>query len=230
MIGALMAATAAAGKSSPLELSFRAAYSDAANASTYTFTATDIGAPSSSREVFVPIAIFHGGVATRTITGVTIGGIAATLEAQINNSTLQGFLIARAVVPTGTTADIVVTLNANAGSCAIAVYRVVNRTSTSAGVSDVSSGTFSGASTSLTGIDTAVNSMVFSIVMWGNTTSAQSISGLGAVVDASVTPESTGYASFGSTQPQTSASSNATLTWSWTTSRNGLAAAWVFPG
>lgn len=213
-------------------IQFRAAYSDAANASAYTFTACDIGAApggGETREVFVSIEWYQGGSASRTLSSVTIGGVAATLETPFNNGVLQAMCVARAVVPTGTTGDVVVTFSNTVFSCSIATYRVMNRPSASA-ATDTGSATFSGATTGgVSGIDVNAGGFVISVVSWGGTVSAPALSGLtGAASDAFNVPESTGYAAHGSTALQAGASTGNTLTWTWTTSRSGLAAAWAF--
>lgn len=83
---------------------------DLADTATPTFVAADIGTASTDRYVLVGI---NGRAATnRTISGVTIGGIAATaVGAQLDNAgNTSAWYIA--LVPTGTTADIVITLDA----------------------------------------------------------------------------------------------------------------------
>lgn len=233
MMGMLMGAIAAAGAAAPVpSIAFRAGYSDATNASSYTFTACDIGAvpaAGETREVFVSIEWYQGGTASRTLSSVTIGGVSATLETAFNNGVLQAMCVARAVVPTGTTGDVVVTFSNTVFSCSIATYRVMNRASASA-ATDSGSATFSAVATAgVSGIDVNAGGFVLSVVGWGNTVSAPALSGLtGATSDAFNTPESTGYAAHGSTPLQAGASTGNTMTWTWTTSRSGIAAAWAF--
>ncbi|NMN56860.1 hypothetical protein FHT36_000738 [Xanthobacter sp. SG618] len=213
-------------------IAFRAGYSDGANASSYTFAGCDIGAAppaGETREVFVAVGWYQGGSASRTLSSVTIGGIAATLETPFNNGVLQALCVARAVVPTGTTADIALTFSNTVQSCNLAAYRVMNRPSAAAGASDTGSATFSAAtSVGVAGMDVGAGGFILSAVAWGNTVSAPALSGLGAGSDAFLTPEATGYVAFGSAPLQASASTGNTLTWTWTTSRSGFAAAWAF--
>lgn len=56
-----------------------------------------------------------------TTSSVTIGGIAAVKDVG-TSSTNRVSELWRATVPTGTTVDVVVTLSASAGRCAVAVY------------------------------------------------------------------------------------------------------------
>lgn len=77
-----------------------------------TYTAFDIGAASSDRLVIVVVPSSGGG-AGRNISSITIGGVTATLHT--NQSTGGGqtsICLASANVPTGTTADIVITWSA----------------------------------------------------------------------------------------------------------------------
>jgi len=96
---------------------------DAVDRTTYTFTTRAIGTAANTRRVIVFV-----GQSTSTIASATIGGITATLD--VNNSG-SGFI--SAIVPTGTTATIVVTLNAGVVRCGIAVwaaYGLVNSSAT----------------------------------------------------------------------------------------------------
>ncbi len=93
---------------------------DPTDASSYTFAAADVGPEASDRYVLVSV---NGRAATtRTITGVTIGGVSATIVgSQIDNvGSSSAFFIAP--FPTGTTANIVVSLNLNWLRCQIGVY------------------------------------------------------------------------------------------------------------
>lgn len=82
--------------------------------SVFTFAGCSIGTASADRWVFVSIA-FHNNVA-RTLNGVTIGGVTAFVETVAGSGSTSNagqVVIASALVPTGTTADIVCTFNAN---------------------------------------------------------------------------------------------------------------------
>lgn len=96
-----------------------------ASASTYTFTSVNLGTASSDRYVVVVIA---SGVLTpgRTLNSVTIGGNTATLDANANTSvaasstTIVG--IARLLVTSGTSANVVATFSGNMSVCHCFTY------------------------------------------------------------------------------------------------------------
>ena len=106
-------------------------YKDATNLTTYTSDARAIGTASATRRVYAFIMGWAG--ASRTLNSATIGGVAATIELQINNTNAGNSLIAAivsATVPTGTTAVVVATFDAGMGSAAIAVISLDNLLST----------------------------------------------------------------------------------------------------
>lgn len=214
-------------------IAFQAGGAIGTDLSSYTFSAASIGAVPGSgetREVFVSITWHQGGVSTRTLSSATIGGVSATLETAFANSNLQAMCVARAVVPAGTTADVVLTFSGTVQSCTIGVYRLMNRPAPGSSATDSGSATFSSVTTrAISGIDVNAGGFVLSAVSWDNTVSAPALSGItGAASDAFHTPETTGYAAHGSTPLQAAGSTGNTLTWSWTTSRSGIAAAWAF--
>lgn len=99
----------------------------------YTFTSVALGAEKASRYIVVCVHIGSGLLLNRPISGVTIGGVAATVHRQdvspVNFSTRSG--IAGLAVPTGASANIVVSLSGgNAISCAISVYALYDLDST----------------------------------------------------------------------------------------------------
>ena len=99
-------------------ISLTASPSSNSNASTRTFSATSIGAADSTRKVIA--AIFCGGTA-RTLNTFTVAGIAFTRIIETSF-----FCLGIANVPTGTTADIVVTWSGTKESWGLAVYRTTN--------------------------------------------------------------------------------------------------------
>lgn len=208
---------------------FVSSYSNAANQAAYTFAGCDLGAAAATREIFVVIAAYQGGTA-RTLSSVTIGGVAATLETTFTNGTARLLGLARATVPSGATGDVVVTFSGAVQNCNIALYRAVNRAAAGTGASDTSSATGSAASLAVTGVDVAAGGFVLTAATWFSTVSAPSVAGLSAALDVFMTPEANGYSAHGSTPLQVSASTGATITWSWTTSRAVLAGAWAFSG
>lgn len=97
---------------------FTATSAPAAASTIFTFTSMNIGTPSTTRFVIVSVSALRDvGVTTNS---VTIGGIAATNLTQHQNS-FHTISFWGAVVPTGNTANIVVT-NSIFSFCAIAVY------------------------------------------------------------------------------------------------------------
>ena len=224
MIGMGDGATA----SSPPAISFRSSYGDTANATTYTFVGCDLGPPDPTREIFITVEWYSGGVAVRSLNSVTIGGVTATLEAGANNSAGSAVRCAWAAVPSGATGDIALTFSGAAGNCNIAVYSVINRATYGSGATDSGSQIKTGTTLGVTGIDVADGGFVLSAIGWSNFVGYPAMRGLSAVTDITFYAENTGYSAHGSTPMQAGASSNSPITWTWTTSRSGLAAAWAF--
>jgi hypothetical protein len=108
------------------EISYRQNYELTTNSTTYTFTNCDIGAASQSR--VVAVGIVASGNTTNPVSSVTIGGISASNV--VNNGTTStnnkpNCAIYSAKVPTGTTANIVVTWGGGKNRCQIVVYRLI---------------------------------------------------------------------------------------------------------
>lgn len=107
----------------PVIVSNEANQSSATDASSYTFSAMAIGAAHASRIVAAVICpVRTGGV---TVSSVTIGGVTAT-QGIGNISGPNRVDIWWALVPTGTTADVVVTLDSTAVRCTCSTYRIIN--------------------------------------------------------------------------------------------------------
>lgn len=106
-------------------LTFQTNTSSTAAGPAVTFAAQAIGTPADDRRVIVGVmSAVTGGVMSRTISSVTIGGI-NTLEAiQNNNAALGGVTIGlyMANVPTGTTADVVITFSNTVARTGIGVW------------------------------------------------------------------------------------------------------------
>ena len=103
---------------------------DGTDATVFTFSAKSIGAAWSNRKIVVAVS-GHSTSAARTISSVTVGGIAATSVISATagaNTNLAALYIAS--VPTGITANVVVTWSAGVGSCAVDLYRLVNAKTT----------------------------------------------------------------------------------------------------
>lgn len=101
---------------------------DDSNLLAYTFTARAIGAADIGRRIFVAATSSATSINAH-VSAVTIGGVSATIHAEAGNTgnTRNGVVaIASAIVPSGTTADVVVTHTADLGvllGCHISVYR-----------------------------------------------------------------------------------------------------------
>lgn len=115
---------AAAGK----VLTYRNYYLDASNNSTYTFTATDVGSAEATRRVIVGAHQYGGSV---TLTSATIGGVSATEVTTDSANTAQTLLLI-AHVPTGTTADVVLTWSGSTSGSAVSVWTATGLSSDTA--------------------------------------------------------------------------------------------------
>jgi hypothetical protein len=95
---------------------------DVSNASVYTFTAHATGTAGTRKTI---VAVSSGDLATAfSVSGVTVGGAAATLV--VSNSADTGSLVQSAIFiidnPSGTTANIVVTMSETVEACGISVW------------------------------------------------------------------------------------------------------------
>lgn len=103
-----------------MALSYNNKYSDGAAASEYTFSGISIGSAASDR--WVIITAFGGGGASVALSGITIGGSAATIfENTLSVSGMRLGVGARKVT-TGTTCDIVVTFANTQSRAGIGVW------------------------------------------------------------------------------------------------------------
>lgn len=109
-------------------------------------TGVDIGAADANRVVCCIVTLCSTNAGNPDVTGVTIGGIAATLvdvsEGPSGNFKSEA-LFAYASVPTGTTATVAVTFTGttNAGQVTIGVYRIITPSATPADMQDNTAGT-----------------------------------------------------------------------------------------
>lgn len=103
----------------PIAATYRQSAVSSANSAAYTFPGLAIGDPSPTRRVVVGVAWRTGG-GTLPLTSVTIGGIPASVDVQPGGA--NSVAIVSAVVPTGTTADVVVTLPETTARCGIGVW------------------------------------------------------------------------------------------------------------
>ena len=93
---------------------------DPTDGTTITFSGVSLGTASADRTIIV--AVSSGSASSGYVTGVTIRGVAATLD-QVAGASVGGTAIARAVVPTGATGDVVITYSATVARTVIGVYR-----------------------------------------------------------------------------------------------------------
>lgn len=117
----------------PPRAEFQATTFDGTGKTTYTFAGQAIGPPSDTRYVIAAVTLTSS--FSRTISSVTIGGVAATVVPNgqvVANTYFYRIAFYIAAVPTGTTADIVVTASGacNAGGLAgvWAVYDISSAT------------------------------------------------------------------------------------------------------
>jgi len=112
-----------------LELIFRSSAVSGANNATYTFSAMAIGAAAADRLVIAVVASHDSAdTAGEAPTSVTIGGVTATLHVHaVGTGTNEGSVtICSAIVPTGTTADVVATWAAARVRAGAGLYTLAN--------------------------------------------------------------------------------------------------------
>ena len=106
----------------------------------HTITGLNLGAADPAREIYAIVTSVYGSIdAALNITGVTIGGVAATQVAE--RAHLNGPIeIWKATVPTGTTGSVVITHNLSILATGVALYRVIGGTVVGGAVSASASG------------------------------------------------------------------------------------------
>jgi len=130
------------------------------NTFTYTFAGTAIGTASAGRLVVVTAAINTLGDQAYYINAISIGGTAATIAVRSAND--DNCAIAYLLVPSGTTADIVVSLagGGTPGRCQISVFNVTGWSSqapTSVGSTNATTGTTISATTNSSSGDSVIS-------------------------------------------------------------------------
>lgn len=101
---------------------------NAANQNTYTFSAVALGDAAANRVIVLGIALADAD-GVENITSVTIAGIAATVV-RTAIGTNNAAYIYQASVPSGTTGDIVINLDASGANAAIVVWRLLTENPT----------------------------------------------------------------------------------------------------
>lgn len=99
-------------------------YSNTNDLSEYTFTGCNFGAEDPNRHIIVVVGV-RGTTALRAINNITIGGISATFDEQTYSNNGDNVCIARALVPTGSTGTIVVTVTSLVLRMGIHMYRAI---------------------------------------------------------------------------------------------------------
>jgi hypothetical protein len=121
---------------SVMDFAYLGTSENAFNLSTYTFASVSFGDADASRVIAVTV---HGvSLSSRSITGVTIGGVTATAAVTATASRPIG--IWYAAVPTGTTGNVVVTFSNTVLNCLIGRYRLVPSVSTPLDTGDSTAG------------------------------------------------------------------------------------------
>jgi hypothetical protein len=120
---------AAAGASTPT-LTYVTSTANTTDGTTFTFSSHSIGTAASDRLVVVAVSA-RDSSGSDVITGVTIDGNAATSVAASASSASPTAIFSRSV-PSGTTADIVVSVGSSFAACVIHVYTITGLSSTTA--------------------------------------------------------------------------------------------------
>ena len=160
---------------------FTATTSSVTNATTYTFSAVDIGAADTNRMVVVAISTSSNASTVRTVSSATIGGVRATVhvQARLAAASFRSVHLISAVVPTGTTGDVVITMSGTMARMAIAVYRSIPGSTTPVNTASAGAGT-SGAVTSRSVNLNVSNGGFFVLAAAGGSTAGLSASSSGA--------------------------------------------------
>lgn len=102
-------------------ITFTDSVADASDLTTYTFSGRSLGVAAPDRTIVV--GAVGAGAAARTVSSVTVAGISATIQVQEGSATGATTCLATALVPTGTTGDIVVTFSGGVVRAAIGIWR-----------------------------------------------------------------------------------------------------------
>jgi hypothetical protein len=120
-------------------------YAAGGSGSSVTFTAYGLGAAHTARRIFIGIH-WRETTVHRTVSSVTIGGVSATIheqEGHTGGATGFGAAIASAIVPSGTSGDVVVNFSGSQSECNISGIRAVGlfNSSPTEALTDTTSGT-----------------------------------------------------------------------------------------
>jgi len=103
--------------------SFNGSFSQTTSATTFTYGAAPLGAEDATR--LVVVAITARGAGTTSVSGVTIGGVAASKIVETSSTNDDAHIWALAV-PSGTSATIAVTFSTSQSNGLVAVYSLYN--------------------------------------------------------------------------------------------------------
>jgi hypothetical protein len=144
----------------------------------YTKTAAGIGVANANRRVVVTL----GGIGFRTLSSLTIGGVAATIHYQLTTANSAFVACASAVVPTGTTGDIVATMSGTPSTNLI--YATYSLDDSTAGTPTTDTSTGVGVSTIDTTFAQTQNGCMIGVTAWGGGQTKTPITVPGYVEDA----------------------------------------------
>lgn len=150
------------------------------------------------------IGLTIGWVSSKTITSVTVGGVAATLVTSTSVLTVQSAIYI-ASVPTGTTGNVVVTFSAAGGGCLIAVYALYNLRSATAFDTAVASFNASNLNVYTLNLnaDIPARGVVFSSIQGAGVTSGPTVIGLNNQVTVNANPLANRAADYTATAAET---------------------------
>lgn len=135
----------------PLAISFIGSAGDVANATTYTFSSQSIGTAADDRIVVVTT----NSEGSDALSSGTIAGVSATVHATApTGANGLGAGVMSAVVPTGTTGDVVVTWTEGAVRCEIGIWTITGANTT---VNDTDTDVQASATVSTLNVDIPVN-------------------------------------------------------------------------
>lgn len=196
---------------------------DTANSSSYTFSGLSLGSTAADRHIVVCFEC-RGLGTTETVTGVTVGGESATVIVTARDDDTNYHLACVAIVelPTGTSADVVVTLSSGALRAACQVYRL---TGIDASEHDTGTGT-SGTTSASADLDVPDGGVVVGCAVCGHASSGNAdVTWSGLTEDVDVQVETFVDFSSGSHGPATSTETprSITATQNGTGTRNAVA-------
>ncbi len=208
-------------------ISFRTSSNAATGASTYTFPSQGIGTPDQTRRVIVGVTQTSA-LSISSITSASIGGVAADIDVQIQGATRTSAAIISALVPTGTTATIIINFSTNTSAVQIGVWAAYN----------LLSGTPTATATATTGASGETLSMNLNVTNGGVIASSVADNGDGALTTLTWTGTTTPAGDYslisgvggtgGASYTATATQSPRTFSATWVTSSRGAGAAASF--